>query len=319
MRPLISVVLPIYRVEPFLERCLSSVVSQSYSNLEIILVDDGSPDNCPAMCDEFAKKDPRIVVIHKENGGLSDARNAGIRIAKGEYITFIDPDDYVENTYVSYLYSLIEKYGCRMSLCTHTVVFENGKRKVIGDNSDEKLDARQCLERMLYHDVIDTSAWAKLYHRDLFQEITYPEGMLFEDIGTTYRFMIQSGEIACGYKSQYFYILRKHSIVSGAFHEKKLDLITMTDQMAEAVERVFPDLKEAVLRRRVHARFSTLNQMLDVRDHRKEKREIIAFIKKNGAAILHNKKAPKRDKVGLLLLKLGYPVYRAGWKALSRG
>ena len=109
MKPLISVILPIYNVAQFLPRCIESVCSQTYDNLEIILVDDGSPDDCGDICDKYAEKDNRIVVVHKQNGGLSDARNKGAEIANGEYITFIDSDDYVTDTYVEYLYSLIEK------------------------------------------------------------------------------------------------------------------------------------------------------------------------------------------------------------------
>ena len=108
MKPLISVILPIYNVAQFLPRCIESVCSQTYDNLEIILVDDGSPDDCGDICDKYAEKDNRIVVVHKQNGGLSDARNKGAEIANGEYITFIDSDDYVTDTYVEYLYSLIE-------------------------------------------------------------------------------------------------------------------------------------------------------------------------------------------------------------------
>ena len=117
--PLISVVLPIYNIEAYLDRCMEAVLGQTYRNLEILMVDDGSPDGCPAMCDAYAAKDPRVIALHKENGGLSDARNYGIARARGEYITCIDPDDYVDADYVEYLYGLIDKYGTKMSICQH--------------------------------------------------------------------------------------------------------------------------------------------------------------------------------------------------------
>lgn len=318
MKPKISVVLPIYNVEKYLETCVKAMTGQTYQNLEIILVDDGSPDGCPALCDELAKTDERICVLHKENGGLSDARNAGTQIATGEYITFVDSDDVVTDTYVEYLYSLIEKYGCDMSLCTHTVVFEDGKKIPYGDGTDEMLDAKECLRRMLYHDVIDTSAWAKLYRTDMAREILYPKGKLFEDIGTTYRFFLASGKIACGYQSQYFYMQRQNSIVSGEFNPHKLDLLEMTDKMAEDVEKVYPDLAQAVLRRRVYARFSTLNQMLDVDGYKKERDEIISFIKAHKREIMADEHAPGRDKMAMRMLSMGYPVYRMAWKALKK-
>ncbi len=318
MKPKISVVLPIYNVEKYLETCVKAMTGQTYQNLEIILVDDGSPDGCPALCDELAKTDERIRVLHKENGGLSDARNAGTQIATGEYITFVDSDDVVTDTYVEYLYSLIEKYGCDMSLCTHTVVFEDGKKIPYGDGTDEMLDAKECLRRMLYHDVIDTSAWAKLYRTDMAREILYPKGKLFEDIGTTYRFFLASGKIACGYQSQYFYMQRQNSIVSGKFNPHKLDLLEMTDKMAEDVAKVYPELAQAILRRRVYARFSTLNQMLDVDGYKKERDEIISFIKAHKREIMMDEYAPKRDKMAIRMLSMGYPVYRMAWKALKK-
>ena len=125
---LISVILPIYNVEKYLEKCLKSVINQTYKNLEIILVDDGSKDNSPQICDEYAVKDKRIVVIHKSNGGLSDARNAGIEIAKGKYIALIDSDDYVEKDYVQFLYQLIKENNAEMSICSHTVLYTNRTR-----------------------------------------------------------------------------------------------------------------------------------------------------------------------------------------------
>ena len=193
MKPLISVILPIYNVAQFLPRCIESVCSQTYDNLEIILVDDGSPDDCGDICDKYAEKDNRIVVVHKQNGGLSDARNKGAEIANGEYITFIDSDDYVTDTYVEYLYSLIEKYHTRMSLCTHTVVFEKGNNIIYGNGKDEVLTTEICLERMLYDDVINTSAWAKLYETEMVRKFPYPVGKLFEDIATTYKFFMECG------------------------------------------------------------------------------------------------------------------------------
>ena len=107
MKKLISIVLPIYNVENYIEKCMESVLNQTYKNIEIILVDGGSPDNCPIICDQYVKEDNRVKVVHKENGGLSDARNAGIKVANGDYITFIDSDDYVDKDYVEFLYNTI--------------------------------------------------------------------------------------------------------------------------------------------------------------------------------------------------------------------
>ena len=130
---LISIVIPIYNVEKYIEKCLDSVIKQTYKNIEIILVDDGSPDNCGKICDSYANNDKRIQVIHKENGGLSDARNVGIERANGKYITFVDSDDYIELDYIEYLYTLIKKYNTKISFCKVNVVFNE-------NNTDNKLE-----------------------------------------------------------------------------------------------------------------------------------------------------------------------------------
>lgn len=315
---MVSVVVPIYRVEKYLRKCVDSLLQQTYKNIEIILVDDGSPDACPEICDELKKTDDRIVVIHKKNGGLSDARNAGIQIANGTYITFIDSDDYVTDTYVEYLYSLIEKYHTRMSLCTHTVVFEKGNNIIYGNGKDEVLTTEICLERMLYDDVINTSAWAKLYETEMVRKFPYPVGKLFEDIATTYKFFMECGTIACGYKSQYFYMLRSSSIVYQKFNMKKLELLEMTDIMAKDVLKEYPQLKTAIRRRQLYARFSTLNQFQNVSGYKNEKKELISYIRKNKDCVIKNSKAPKRDKLAVIALSFGYPVYKLCWKLAGK-
>ncbi|MCI8788861.1 MAG: glycosyltransferase family 2 protein [Lachnospiraceae bacterium] len=319
--PLVSVIVPVYKVEQYIESCLDAVKSQTYENLEIILIDDGTPDSSGEICERYAEQDSRMVVYHKQNGGLSDARNYGIDCAKGEYITFIDSDDRVDIDYVEYLYRLIRKYECMLALCTHRILYENGKMVEIGAGGEEILDEETCLERMLYHDVIDTSAWAKLYHRKILEGIRFPKGKLFEDIGTVYKTFLKSKKIACGYSPKYTYVFHDDSIVNGAFSIKKLDLLDMTDQMAKEVAMAYPSLEKAVNRRKVYARFSTLNQMMNCRAYKKEKTILIKYIRKHGLGILADKKAPKRDHAAILLLMMNYGLYCLAWNVIrkSRG
>lgn len=317
---LISVVIPVYNVEIYLRKCINSILQQTYKNLDIILVDDGSTDRCGAICDEFANLDLRVRVFHKENGGLSDARNYGIDRAMGKYITFIDSDDFIEFDYIEYLYKLLVKYKCSMSLTMHNIVLKSHYTmpKKITHKKDEKLSKKKCIEKMLYHDEIDTCAWGKLYDIELFSDIRYPKGKIFEDMGTTYKLFLKCDEIACGYENKYNYIIRKDSIVNGKFHKGKLDLIKMTDEMAADVEKVYPDLSIAVTRRRVYARFSTLNQMLDISELKDIREEFIKFIFSNKKAVIGNPKAPKRDKIAIFLLQLGFSTYTKVWKIVRK-
>lgn len=311
--PLISVVLPIYNVKKYLNKCMNSVLKQTYKNIEIIMVDDGSTDGSGEYCEVLAGKDDRIIVYHKTNGGLSDARNYGIARSKGKYITCVDSDDYIDEDYVDYLFQLIVKYDTRMSICQHRVVSEKNYIKDYGSFGDEKMSSVNCIERMLYHDIIDTSAWAKMYEKSLFDDIKYPKGKLYEDIATTYKLFIKSSSIAVGYESKYNYIIRKTSIVNSEFNIGKFDLLDMTDKMAKDVKNEFPELMPAIVRRRVYARFSTLNQMLNINDYHNERKKIIDFIKKNRRYVLCNKRAPFRDKLAIILLSINYKLYKLIW------
>lgn len=313
MQPLISIILPVYNIEQYIDKCMESLLKQTYKNCELLLIDDGSTDNSGIKCDEYASIYPNVYVFHKQNGGLSDARNYGIKRAAGNYITCVDPDDYVDKDYLEYLYYLIHKYNVDMSICQHRVHYDNGSIKEFGSTGEELLSAKVCVERMLYHDVIDTSAWAKLYKKDLFEKIEYPYGKLFEDIATTYKLMIKSSQIAVGYESKYNYIFHNNSIVNSCFKPAKLDLLEMTDNMGDEIGKIFPELSNAILRRRVYSRISTLNQMLNTSEYDKKKEEIIAFIKKNSWQILKNKKAPLRDKIALIFLLLNFELYKNIW------
>lgn len=310
---LISVVVPIYNVEKYVGKCIESIIGQTYSCLEIILVNDGSTDNSQLICEEYKKRDKRIKLINKSNGGLSDARNNGIHYATGKYITFIDSDDYVDNDMIEYLYSLAVQNQTDISICQHRVKYDDGKCLDYGNHGSLLLSGKECIEKMLYHDTIDTSAWAKLYKLSMFESICYPPKKLFEDIGTTYKLFFLCPYISVGLESKYNYICRNNSIVNGKFNISKLDLLEMTDSMATDVLNKYPELSDAVLRRQIYARFSTLNQMLDVNGFSKEKQDIICFLKNHRKKIMIDVRTPKRDKFGIILLTLGLPVYKLAW------
>ena len=309
----LSIVIPVYRVEATLDRCLESVARQSFGDFEVILVDDGSPDGAGAICDAYAGRDSRVRVIHKENGGLSDARNAGLEIMTGEWFAFVDSDDTVLPDYIGYLLGLTAAFDCKLAVCGFDVAFEDGKRHSRGGDARYVLDTRTAMERIFYDRFLTVGAWGKLYHRSLLGEIRFPVGRLFEDAGTTYRFLLQCDRVAVGEKSQYVYAVRGQSIVTSAFSEKKFDLLDLSDRMCDDTLARFPDLKKAALRRRVYVRFSTLNQMLDTDRYPEKKRELIRFIRRHGFSVFFDPKAPGRDRAALLMLSLGFSVYRRAW------
>ena len=315
-KPLISVIVPVYGVEKYIEKCLKSIVAQTYRNLEIIMVDDGTKDNSAKICEQYAKEDSRIKVYHKTNGGLSDARNYGIEHSNGEYITFIDSDDYIDIDYIEFLYQLVEK-GYKMSICSlHVVYTSNGKIIDKGNGKEVLLSGQECIEMMCYHQEVDTCAYAKLMHRSLFDNIRYPKGKIFEDIGTTYLLFDQCDQVICSFIPKYYYVIRENSIVTSKFNSQKLYMIEMTNKMADFVDKKYPNMKSATLRRRGYAYFSTLNQMLDVTEvaYVEKRKEIIKYLKKISPKVMKNSKTPFRDKIAYICLGLGFPIYKLFWK-----
>lgn len=314
--PLISVIVPVYNVERYLNKCLQSIIHQSYDNLEIILIDDGSTDNSGKIIDEYGKRDSRIKIVHQENGGLSKARNAGLNMMRGDYVTFIDSDDFVTLDYVSYLFRLIEntRFQAKLSLCSLMNHYSRTNKDINCGNGLEKvISGKKCIEMMCYHDLVDTCAYAKLAKRELYDTVRFPNGKLFEDIGTTYQLFLQCDKVACGFKAKYYYNIRSNSIVTSKFSESKLELLEMTDQMAGEVKDIYPELSNSVLRRQVYARFSTLNQTLDTPNVSHIQQRLIKFIQGHKRNVLNDPKTPKRDHVAYALLSLGLPFYKIGW------
>ena len=231
MEELITIVVPIYKVELYLEKCIQSLLNQTYKNLEIILVDDGSPDACGKICDNYAKLDKRIKVMHKINGGLSDARNVGIREASGKYIGFVDSDDFVRQDMYEILYSLIKKNNADISICDFEYVSEENTSTISCEavpckNEWQTITGNQA--QYLYFNkkqrIIYTVAWNKLYRTDLFQNICYPKGKVHEDEFTTFKLLYIAPKIVTTNEKLYFYLVRKQSIM-GEFSKRRFDLL----------------------------------------------------------------------------------------------
>jgi glycosyltransferase involved in cell wall biosynthesis len=233
MEDKISVIVPIYKVEKYLNRCVDSIINQTYRNLEIILVDDGSPDNSGRISDEYARTDSRVRVIHKSNGGLSDARNAGIEIATGEYIGFVDSDDFIHPEMFRDLHEQIQKHDADIAQCSFRPVTDDtfidpggaGNEKVISN-----LDALRLIYTQYKVDYI--VAWDKLYRKHLFNSIRFPVSKIHEDEFTTYKLFYLSGKIVVIDKKYYYYYQSPNSIIRSGFNLKKLHY---TEAMEERI------------------------------------------------------------------------------------
>ena len=247
--PLISVVIPVYKVEAYLDRCVQSIVDQTYRNLEIILVDDGSPDNCGAMCDAWAEKDNRIKVIHKENGGLSDARNAGMTIATGNYIGFIDSDDYIAPQMYQLLYGRMLQDGSDIAACGVEMVFEdNTPSRPLTSPGDFTLDHVSAMEAVVLESVLKQPVWNKLYKTDLVRDLLFPVGKYHEDVFWTWQAVAQAKSVSVLDAPCYFYVQRSGSIMAERYSLRRLDAIEAKQQRLQFLEKAYPQLTEAARR-----------------------------------------------------------------------
>ena len=213
MYPLISVIVPVYNVEKYIKRCIDSVISQTYKNLEIILVDDGSSDKSGEICDEYEFQDNRVRVIHKTNGGLSDARNAALKIAKGDYIGFVDSDDYIKEDMFETLYKLSEENNADISIVSFYELIEDRVISVRDSGKLRIMNKLEAMQELLIDTNIQSYAWNKLFKRELFDGITFPTGKNFEDIATTLILFEKCDKVVLLQEPKYYYIRRNDSIV----------------------------------------------------------------------------------------------------------
>lgn len=229
MQPLISVIVPIYDVEAYLDGCVASIMGQSYPHLEIILVDDGSPDLCGAMCDRWAEKDPRIRVVHKENGGLSDARNAGLTVATGEYVGFVDSDDSIDRDFYKILLERIEATGSDIACCE--------------PEKDGQYDTRQALDALIGGNLRQV-VWNKLYKRSVAADILFPKGKCHEDEFWSYPVFARAKRVVSVDFPGYHYRQRPDSIMGKAYSLQNLDGLEAKQQRQLLLEAKFPTLAQ---------------------------------------------------------------------------
>ncbi|WP_270504404.1 glycosyltransferase family 2 protein [Eubacterium limosum] len=256
----ISVIIPVFNVEKFLKKCVDSVVNQTYRNLEIILVDDGSTDNSSKLCDKFKKKDSRIVVIHKKNGGLSDARNIGISKASGKYISFVDSDDFVNLDMYEILHNELVNNGADIAVCGFFECYKN-KRIENGFSNKDKciLTSKEAIVNL---DKIFPMAWNKLYKKEIFSDIKYPVGKYNEDTFIILKILMKAERIVITNKKLYYYVKRNDSIMTEKFNIKHLDIIEAWKENLKIVKNSFPDIVDLIESRYINSYFQVLDKII---------------------------------------------------------
>lgn len=312
--PLISVIIPAYNVEKTIKRCLCSINNQTYKNIELIVIDDGSTDKTLKIIKGLFNNQNNVKIYSVNHVGIAEVRNIGIEKSAGDYITFVDSDDTVDNDYIEYLYKLLITFHTRISSCQHKVIYKNDKQR---DNvlslKSSIWSSHDWIEKTLTRDKVDLSTWGKLYDKHIFDDIHFPTGRLFEDTATTYRLVLEVGNIAVGSASKYNYILKNSSITRSSFNKNKLDLLYETKKMNDNVVAIYPDLKDKASLRMSWASVSILNSILSSNDTR-QYNVLIEDLKDNVISdkkiILSKMNNDNRLKLSLFILECGLQTYR---------
>ncbi|WGG45866.1 glycosyltransferase family 2 protein [Rossellomorea sp. DA94] len=284
---IVSVVVPIYKVEKYIHRCIKSILHQTYPYLEIILVNDGSPDRCGEIAEEYKHKDSRIIVVHKENGGLSDARNEGMKEARGEYTVFVDSDDYLEPTMIEDMLHCRHEHQADLVQSAFYYAYDDkllfDRNNYSNDGSKLLLDNQEAMYELIINDKVKNFAWGKLYRTELIKDIPFEKGVLFEDVFWAHQVMKRVKTFVLLHKPLCHYYQRSDSIVA-TYSIRNLDILTGLKERLEFVKKHYPHYQDEVYRSILQNSLMHYNLLFRNRRIDKDgvkKREIQRYIKEH--------------------------------------
>ena len=308
----ISVIVPVYNVEQYLERCVDSIISQTYTNLEIILVNDGSTDNSGKLCDELAKKDERIRVIHKENGGLSDARNRGIDEAESDLVGFIDSDDYIDSDMYEVLLKNLNNTDADLSMCALYDVYNNTPEAQVANKETWELSSEQAIKMVMEAKILSVTAVNKLYRKSLFTDLKFEVGKIAEDAFIMIKLLDKCEKIVATNEKKYYYVHRENSITTQKFSTKFLNVIEAYEQNSNIISEKYPKLKDVAQTRMNWAYFYVLDRLLldDNYNDKELENKLISYLKNYRKDILNDPLFTKGRKIGFIALLLSRNLYR---------
>ena len=308
----ISVIVPVYNVEQYLERCVDSIINQTYTNLEIILVNDGSTDNSGKLCDELAKKDKRIRVIHKENGGLSDARNRGVDEAESDLVGFIDSDDYIDRDMYEILLKNLNNTDADLSMCALYDVYNNTPEAQVTNKETWKLSSEQAIKMVMEAKILSVTAVNKLYRKSLFTDLKFEVGKIAEDAFIMIKLLDKCEKIVATNEKKYYYVHRENSITTQKFSTKFLNVIEAYEQNSNIILEKYPKLKDVAQTRMNWAYFYVLDRLLldDNYNDKELENKLISYLKNHRKGILNDPLFTKGRKIGFIALLLSRNLYR---------
>ena len=312
---LVSIIVPVYRVETVLPRCIESLVKQTYRNLQIILVDDGSPDNCPNICDEYANKDNRICVIHQSNKGPAAARNAGLDVAKGHYIMCVDSDDLIHLDAINHMKTMLELYSASIVICNYQEfdkLSEIDYYSIPGQKEFSVITPEECLSHMFLVNEKICTPWAKMYKRNVFDNIRYPEDMFFgEDMYIAPKLLAKAEKIVLDKTVLYFYCQDGLSLVRSSYNPRKFGRIIATNEWVNFIKERYPSLLNEVIFRFTVNVLDECSKLMDEDQYKNLLIEMSCMLQNEYPCIKVNSFLSGKDKAKAFLIKNHhYIIYR---------
>ncbi len=320
MQPKISIIVPVYKVERYLKKCLDSILVQTFSDFELILIDDGSPDNSGKICDEYAKKDSRIVVIHKENQGAAMARNVGLDRARGEYIGFVDSDDWIEKDMYELLYSLCKQYDCDIVNCSSIICYKN-RVVVNGGHSFVIHDQHEAMKTLLIGEMYDECLWTKLIKREIIGTLRLPTNVSYEDTAFMYHVFERAHKVGAIGQAKYHYIKHDDSVMDRALKNISIDAMQIYEEMYGFIKEKYPDLVGLVVYKLCNNGLSLLNLMIqswNFKEHKKKYLEVSKILNRHFRETIKLKEYPKNVKILLILLRIHSSLYKLAIRRLQK-
>lgn len=316
-KDLISIIIPIYKVEKYLDKCLETIINQTYQDIEIILVDDGSPDNCGKIADQWALKDKRIKVIHKPNGGLSDARNVGIDKAIGSYLMFVDSDDIVDIHLCEYLLKLMVDNQADIAIIDALHIFnQESNYKLSG--TIKVLDKTAAIQEMWYQHSFLPSAWGKLYKREIFKDIRFTKGIIFEDIDIMHELFFQAKKIVYSNAQLYGYVHHENSITTNSFAKRDLVILDICNKLIDFTNKNDQTLLKAAKAYNVTGALRVYLNAPNSQEFDAGLNRAKDILSKYGKEVLHDKMIRRKTKYALMLYLYLRPLIRLIYKYVDR-
>lgn len=310
--PEISVIVPVYKVEKYIKKCVDSILAQTFTDFELWLVDDGSPDNCGAICDAYAQKDSRVKVIHKKNGGLSDARNAALDVMHGEYVFFVDSDDWIAVDTLEIMYAALKKTGAQVATGNIISVYEDGTEKVLYAPA---LEEKLLVGEELLTTLLRPNAWNRLYKAELFRNLRYPVGRLYEDAFVYHKILAQIHSMVLVGKNTYYYLIRNGSIMNSQYNIRFTDIVDAVYDRAVWLDSIGQKRLADETRLFVYSQVAVAYAHLDQQNssHQKRLREIKNIYDECYKKLIKSDSVEKKQKVRLIVLKCVPALHTVLW------